>query len=55
VPVVAGGELIGVLSLYASNPFTPEDEQACHVMVNDIIDAAGSSNHRGALVLQPTR
>jgi len=40
VPVSSGGQLIGVISLYSSNPFTPDDERACRDMLNEIIEGS---------------
>jgi len=42
VPVSNGAQLVGVISLYSSNPFTPEDERACCDMVNEIIEGSRS-------------
>ena len=39
VPVTSGVQLIGVLSLYSSSPFTPNDERLCKARVSELVDA----------------
>jgi hypothetical protein len=43
MPVCWGKQLIGVLALYSATPFSPEDEQSCRAMVDEIIASADAS------------
>jgi hypothetical protein len=40
MPICWGKQLIGVLSIYGSSPFSPDDEQVCREMVDEIIASA---------------
>ncbi len=39
LPVVSSRSLVGVLSLYSSQPFSPEHERLCVTMIQEIVDA----------------
>ncbi len=47
VPVLSRDQLVGVLSLYSSDPFTPDDERRCRRMATEIVDAItpGDARH----------
>jgi putative nucleotidyltransferase with HDIG domain len=43
MPVCWGKQLIGVLALYSAAPFSPDDEQTCRMMVDEIVASADPS------------
>jgi hypothetical protein len=51
MPVCWGKQLIGVISLYATDPFVPEDEQVCRDAVAEIVDSANQEISARAPVL----
>jgi len=55
VPVSVDAQLIGVISLYSPNPFTPDDERTCRDMLSDIVEGSRTCvDARGpAFVMQP--
>lgn len=58
VPVVTGSQLIGVVSLYSSKPFSPDDERTCRSMISEIVDASHllpETHHQPVLAMQPAR
>lgn len=54
IPVAAGEQLVGVLSLYSPEPFSPADERLCKTHLAEILDSVSPSTPQtaGDLALQ---